>query len=93
MTGCGTPAPSRPICRDAGFGDSEVQALLPDIQVAHDAGAARADVVTDAAIACAACADADPPCVQTACESCFALLIDEVYGNPADDDEASQSGG
>jgi len=93
MHGCGPLPPSRPICRDAGFGDAEVQALLPDIQAAHDAGAAREDVLADAATACAACADADPPCVATACEQCFALLINEVYGDPAGGGKASQSGG
>lgn len=93
VNGCGPLPPSRPICRDAGFGDAEVQALLPDIQAAHDAGAAREDVLADAATACAACADADPPCVQTACEACFALLINEVYGDPVGGEKTSQSGG
>ena len=92
VLGCGALPPARPICREAGFGDADVQALLPDIQAARDAGATREDVVADAATACAACAEADPPCVQAACEQCFALLIDEVYADPVEGANDSRDG-
>lgn len=84
MTGCGLLPPTRLICSTAGFGDAEVQGLLPDIQAARDAGASREQVLADAATACAACATAQPPCVQTACAECFALLVEEVFAAPMD---------
>lgn len=92
VMGCGALPPARPICREAGFGDAEVQALLPDIRAARDAGATREDVVADAATACAACADAAPPCIQAACVECFALLIDEVYADAAESPDDSGDG-
>lgn len=78
------PPATRPICREAGFSDAEVQDLLPDLQSAHDAGVTREQVLQDIAAACAVCAEADHPCVQTACVECFTVLVDEVYAVPLD---------
>lgn len=91
--GCGIAPPIRPVCRDAGFGDAEVQGLLPDIQAARDAGATREEVLSDAAAACAACAEAEQPCVQSACEECFAHLVDEVYLMETEEESPSRQGG
>lgn len=91
--GCGALPPARPVCRAAGFRDAEVQALLPDIRAARDAGATREEVINDAAAACAACAASQPPCDQNACLECFTLLIDEVYRDGGGDADSGGSGG
>lgn len=76
------PAPA--VCRDAGFGDSEIAALRPAIRGALDAGAAREEILADAETSCAACEQAENDCVVERCLECFAALVDEISAEEVD---------